>query len=105
MVNDDVTMTYDPIGVCSRSCSPEKKLDILIEECSELIKAACKLKRTDINYNKAFDNFIEELADVELMIAQMKEIYHIYRDVNDVFNSKLDRMIEKIEVERYYGES
>lgn len=42
--------------------------EILVEECAELIQAVSKCKRNDINVS---DNFIEELADVSIMIEQM----------------------------------
>lgn len=43
---------------------------ILAEECAELIQAVCKTRRSG---EKVSDNFIEELADVEIMITQIKE--------------------------------
>lgn len=55
-----------------------KQLDMLVEECAELIKAVMKLRRiedhgTDVEFAKAMENFIEEQIDVEIMIGQMKE--------------------------------
>lgn len=46
----------------------------LVEECAELIQAVSKLHRADYrNAAAAFDNFLEELADVEIMVEQMKQ--------------------------------
>lgn len=42
--------------------------EILVEECAELIQAVSKCKRNNVNVS---DNFIEELADVSIMIEQM----------------------------------
>ena len=47
----------------------ENQREILVEECAELIQAVSKLKR---NNQRISDNFIEELADVSIMIEQMK---------------------------------
>ena len=57
----------------NRICNQISKLDaldILQEECAELIKAASKIKRQlngdpDVNPD-SMENFIEELADVQL---------------------------------------
>ncbi len=48
----------------------ENQKIILAEECAELIQAVCKTRRSG---EKVSDNFIEELADVEIMITQIKE--------------------------------
>jgi len=45
------------------------------EECAELIVAINKLLRDNqdiMSVNKANDNFLEELADVEIMLVQCK---------------------------------
>lgn len=50
-----------------------------IEECSELIKAICKLERAFENglipTRPLIDEMIEELVDVSLMVEQLKLIY------------------------------
>lgn len=60
----------------------------LIEELSELIRA---LAREDEA------NIMEEIADVEIMIAQIKYLYA--QRCNDIINYKLDRQINRIEAE------
>ena len=55
----------------------DNQLDMLVEECAELIKAVQKLKRagdhgTDVELAAAMDNFIEEQEDVEIMLCQMR---------------------------------
>lgn len=60
----------------------------LIEELSELIRA---LVRADN------DNITEEIADVEIMIAQIKYLYT--KSCDDIINFKLDRQIGRIEQE------
>lgn len=53
--------------------------ELLIEECSELIQAISKYRRAvdpDAK-KKALANYIEEIADVELMLEQVKYLLHI----------------------------
>ena len=50
----------------------EGQRDILIEECAELIQAVCKIKRDGGGVSF---NFLEELADVSIMIEQMKQAF------------------------------
>lgn len=46
----------------------ENQREILVEECAELIQAVSKLKRKN---ERVSYNFLEELADVSIMIEQM----------------------------------
>lgn len=51
----------------------EAQLKTVIEEMAELTQAICKSFRGKNN----LDNLIEEIADVEIMLAQLKIIYEI----------------------------
>lgn len=58
----------------------ESQVDMAIEEMSELTKALLKYRRasknqTDIGIGKAHADILEEMADVEIMLDQMKIIY------------------------------
>ena len=46
------------------------QLDMVTEECAELIQAVCKRKRGIDNR----DNIVDEIADVEIMLEQLKYI-------------------------------
>ena len=46
------------------------QLDMVEEECAELIQAVCKRKRGIDNK----DNLVDEIADVEIMLEQLKYI-------------------------------
>lgn len=74
----------------------------LVEECSELILASQKCKRTDIQnaqqYRERFDNFQEEVADVLIMAQQLHYLLGA-RDIDDIIDKKLDRQIQRIEDE------
>lgn len=76
-----------------------ENLDILMEECAELIQAASKYKRsigiglpTPINKEDAISNFIEEVADVTACIIQQfalsKDIDVNIKDIGDIIEIK-----------------
>ena len=54
------------------------QLDIMVEECAELIQALNKFKRarTDEQRSICCDNICEEIADVEIMIGQIKVLFN-----------------------------
>lgn len=70
------------------------QLDILQEECAELIQAVSKYRR-----GGSFDLALEEMADVEIMLEQIRylisEVDNI--TVDNYKNVKLDRQIRRIE--------
>lgn len=76
---------------------------ILVEELSELIQAVIKVDRaegslTDILKN--YDNLIEEIADVEIMVFQIKHLLAINTD--EIVEKKVERQIERIKHETVY---
>ena len=69
----------------------ESQLDMMIEECAELIQAIQHIKRGRYQ----FVNLFEELADVEIVLEQMKLWYGIRR-VNAVKAVKLGRLEKRL---------
>lgn len=65
----------------------EKQVEMMIEECSELILAIQKWKRDPAKIN----NLHEEIADVEIMITQMREIFDS-SEIDDWAKSKIERL-------------
>lgn len=61
------------------------QMDMAVEECSELIKALMKRKRNP-NNPVTVDNILEEMADVEIMLEQLKVMYD-YKYSNDAVSS------------------
>ena len=57
---------------------------IAIEELSELQKELCKALRDKLNIN----NLIEEIADVEIMLFQIKKIFNIKKEQIDCVKIK-----------------
>lgn len=76
----------------------EQQREILVEECAELIQAAQKMKRNSADLT-AYNNFIEEIADVSIMIDQMFA-YIGPRHISTIREKKLQRQMERIENER-----
>ena len=70
------------------------QLDMVVEECAELIKSIQKLKRMDYNGrgNHILSSVAEEVVDVSIMLEQMNLIFdkHAFKDrVEIIRNSKL----------------
>lgn len=71
----------------------DNQLNVAIEEMAELTKEICKNKR-------GFHNFFEiadEMADVYIMLEQLKLIYHNDIAVNERINFKVSRLNSRIE--------
>ena len=66
--------------------------DIAIEECSELIKAICKYKRTLDHV----EDIVDEIADVEIMLNQLKIIFDCFGGVEERIDFKIKRQLERI---------
>ena len=83
---------------------------ILMEEMGELTQAIVKHDRTEKEEKDAThkilihmaerNNIIEEISDVEIMLAQMKYFYSCEGEVNCYVNNKLNRQIDRIEREK-----
>ena len=80
-------------------------LDQLQEECGELIAACNKYKRTlglvyitSASRSGAFDNLIEEIADVENCLIAIKDIFNIdQKDIDRIIDEKDERTAKRIE--------
>lgn len=64
-----------------------------MEEMSELQKELCKYLRG--KYSPA--NIAEEIADVEIMLEQMKMLFCCADDVHDVRRRKVERLKERLD--------
>lgn len=65
---------------------------MVIEEMSELTKELCKELRNRGNV----ENIADELADVEITLAQLKMIYNIHDLVNEHRDFKLRRLAKNM---------
>ncbi len=99
MTNDDKIMKIaDHYGM-------ESQIDIMQEECAELVQAVSKYKRGKDN---DFSHMLEEMADVTIMIEQVlylldnrmnAEGSSAYNAFYEFIDKKLNRQIKRIEDE------
>lgn len=66
----------------------DAQLNVAVEELSELIKALCKYKRGEENYK----NIAEEMADVSIILSELKIIFDNTEAVSDWKKRKLRRL-------------
>lgn len=84
---------------------PEDYLDQLIEECGELIQAACKLKRarnkrnyTPVTESEAVEKLTGEIADVLNGIEMVEQSENVNLiEVSKIRNSKYVRWKERMQ--------
>lgn len=77
----------------------DMQLNICIEELSELIKELCKSKRGLGDY----ENIAEEMADVRIIMEQLYIIYGNADAVQRWYLHKLNRLQERLEIDRVKG--
>lgn len=73
----------------------EPQITMVFEEMAELQKELCK----DLRGKKVTGNIAEEIADVEIMLNQMKILYDIEDLVEFNKESKLRRLKDRVESE------
>ena len=79
----------------------DKQLDVAIEEMSELTKEICKFKRGQDNHQK----IVEEIADVEIMLQQLKMICDVKcSELEGVKYQKTERLAERLNSDRQESE-
>lgn len=82
----------------------EAQQDMVIEECSELIKEILKYRRAvKLGVNQALLNdcklhIADEMADVEIMLEQLKMIFNCKDVVDERIEYKVNRLKERLEV-------
>ncbi len=80
----------------------EAQVDMCVEECSELIKALLKERR--LGYEKAdpakkqlaLEHVREELADVQIMLEQMRLVFGDTQEAETEKLTRLQANLEKI---------
>ena len=72
------------------------QMDMAVEEMAELTKALCKIKRAQAGceVTAAIGNVIEEMADVQIMLDQLRIIFG--RSTAEIEEDKLRRMLRRI---------
>ena len=87
----------EKIKLLLNSKSSTENKAIIIEELSELQKEVTKDIRKKFNR----DNFLEEMADVVIVLHMAKEIYNISEsELDKVINKKMERNLSRIGIYR-----
>ena len=74
----------------------EAQIIMVFEEMAELQKELCKVLRN----NYSLDDLAEEIADVEIMLEQMKILFMIEKSVQEQKKYKLQRLIRNVVLKR-----
>lgn len=79
-----------------RAYGEPAQIDMAIEEMAELTKALCKIKRAQAGceVTAAIGNVVEEMADVQIMLDQLRIIFH--RSTETVEEAKLERLAGRL---------
>ena len=87
MINNKLIFIIDTYGTKNQE-------DIALEELAELQKAILKHRR--YNDKETELNILDEIADVEIMLEQLKIIYSCKKEVEERKEYKIDRQIQRI---------
>jgi NTP pyrophosphatase (non-canonical NTP hydrolase) len=84
---------------------PSAQCDKTIEECAELIKALCKYRFANNNdvLTASYLNVIEEMADVQIMIDQLKIIFDrkgVFERIRQEKLARLQKMLQNHSLNR-----
>ena len=73
------------------------QMDMAVEEMAELTKAICKVKRASCAAEAAaaLENAVEEMADVQIMLDQLRIIFH--RSTKEAEEAKLERLKNRLD--------
>lgn len=85
----------EKIRTIARHYGKEPQIGVAQEECAELIQALSKIRRKGETV-KALNNLIEEIADVNIMCAQLEELFGVRASVALRMHQKLDRQLARI---------
>lgn len=70
-----------------------------IEESTEFSLACSHILRADRDMSQELGNLIEEVADLEIMLDQIKHLYDINHGlINEIKAAKIERTLHKIEL-------
>ena len=81
------------------------RADLAIEEMAELQKALLKYRRADRPELQALrmKDIAEEIADVQIMLDQLIEVYDCRDDVERMIGYKIERQLQRIERKEMIG--
>ena len=86
--------TRDIYGAAVKKCGREPQLIICMEEMAELTKELSK----NLRGSKNVTNISEEMADVEIMLEQLRVIFGNRSEVDTIKAEKLIRLADRLEM-------
>jgi len=75
----------------------DKQINQVSEECAELIIALNKYRRAPGDKKPDLRTVAEEIADVQIMLEQMKEAFKCKELVLYIMDEKLERTLKRIQ--------
>lgn len=97
MKEDKVKKLFDSVEKIANYYGVVLQLNMMAEECSELIHAIMKDKRK--NNLESYENIIEEMADVYLVLHQLIFLLEVDNRIIEIANEKADRQLKRISEE------
>ena len=85
----------EKIRAIARHYGKEPQMGVAQEECAELIQAISKVRRKGETV-ETLNSLVEEIADVNIMCAQLEELFGVRASVAWHMHQKLDRQLERI---------
>lgn len=81
------------------------QMDMAVEEMAELTKALCKVKRVSCTAEAkdVLENVVEEMADVQIMLDQLRIIFH--RSTEEAEEAKLERLKNRLDGRKNWQDS
>lgn len=88
-----------------RTYGKPAQIDMAIEEMAELTKALCKIKRAQAGceLDAAIGNVVEEMADVQIMLDQLRIIFH--SSTEEAEEAKLERLKNRLDGRKNWQDS
>lgn len=75
--------------------------DMAIEESAELVKAICKLRRSNnLTAKKHLLELADEIADVQIMLEQLKQMHDISDLVDNIRIQKIIRLAKRLKLDK-----
>ncbi len=103
---DKIPQNVDVLKRAIATYGTKAQVDMAIEEMSELTKALCKERRSDLDSSKHTEtvaNVIEEIADVAIMLRQMMIIFDHDNEVEGIIQYKIDRLAQRLKEREQHG--
>ena len=88
--------TQEKIEFIATHYGIENQFTIAIEEMAELTKEICKSNRENSNPLELNLHLLGELADVEIMVKQLRFLLPNNDLLDEIIKRKLDRQLERI---------